>query len=81
MTILTTNVSGHVEKNLLVKHSNIIADSERAWKVVLEFFIGAEQTSFRSYYKFGQKWPIIEMVKTPYLTNNGLICSFLIGFV
>jgi hypothetical protein len=39
---LTTNVSGHVEKNLLVKHLNFSADSERASKVVLEFFVGAE---------------------------------------
>ena len=46
---LTTNVSGHLEKNLLVKHSNFIADLKRAWKVGLKFFIGAERTIFKSY--------------------------------
>ena len=46
---LTTNVFGHVEKNLLVKHPNFIADSKRAWKDDLRFFRGAEQTGFKSY--------------------------------
>jgi hypothetical protein len=44
-----TNVFGQVEKNLLVKHPNFIADSERALKVNLRIFIGADQTSFKSY--------------------------------
>ena len=46
LPFLTTNVSGPVEQNLLVKHPNFIADSERAWKVDLRIFIGAEQMSF-----------------------------------
>jgi hypothetical protein len=44
---LITDISGHVEKNLLVKHPNFIADSERARKGI---FIGAEQTSFLKSY-------------------------------
>ena len=62
---LTTNVSAPVEQNLSVKHPHFIADSERAWKVDLIFLIGAEQTGFKSYLKFGQKWTIIEMVNIP----------------
>ncbi len=45
-------------KILLVKHTRmLIADSERAWKVGLTFW--ADQTRFKSFWKFGQKWPII----------------------
>ena len=48
-SFLTTNVFWLIEKNLLVKLSIFIADSERAIKVVLPGFKSAEQTSFKSY--------------------------------
>jgi hypothetical protein len=46
-----------------VKLSIFIADSERVIKVAQPEFKSAEQTSFKSFKNFGQKWHIFEMVK------------------
>ena len=79
---LTTDVFGHVEKNPLVKHQIFIPDSVRAWKIGQKTLIYAEQTSFKCFYNFAQKvtnfWNCQNII---ILTWNGLILSFLIGFV
>ena len=48
---------------LLVKLLIFISDSKNAIKIAPPEFKRAEQASFKSLKKFGQKWPIFEMVK------------------
>jgi hypothetical protein len=59
---LTTNVFGHVEQNLLVKNTHFIADSERARKVdQCRFFIGAEQTGFKWFFKHSKNQQVLKI--------------------